>query len=108
MNSREELTPEEAQDLASIRQRPSRLRAKSIGSVMQRLMTQRGYGQTKLVDALQEGVSLSLSDSSFLSKGQPGIAITLKRTQPQAGECDPTHAESEKDRGHLLLPEEDD
>ena len=48
----DELSEEELLDLQGIRQRPSRYNAKSIGSVVRRLMTQRGYGQTELIDAL--------------------------------------------------------
>ncbi|MFN3190943.1 MAG: DUF721 domain-containing protein [Aureliella sp.] len=38
---------DEEWDLASIRQRPSRLTPKPIGSVVKRLLAQRGYGETQ-------------------------------------------------------------
>ncbi|MEM7476450.1 MAG: DUF721 domain-containing protein [Planctomycetota bacterium] len=47
-----ELSEEEKWDLASIKQRPSRYNAKKMGTVVRRLMTQRGYGQTELNEAL--------------------------------------------------------
>ncbi len=52
----EEPSPEEQEqwNLAQIRQRRSRLTAKPIGSVVRRLMTQSGYGQTQAVQVLRE------------------------------------------------------
>lgn len=51
----EELTEEQERAmLSNIRTRPSRLNAKPIGSVMRRLMSQRGYGQTAAVEALHQ------------------------------------------------------
>ncbi len=39
---------DEEYNLSQIKQRPSRLNAKRIGSVMRQLMSQSGYGQTQL------------------------------------------------------------
>ncbi len=49
-----DLTEEEQWELRNIKQQPSRYNAKTIGTVMRRLMSQRGYGQTELADALSE------------------------------------------------------
>ncbi|QDV25156.1 DUF721 domain-containing protein [Aureliella helgolandensis] len=49
------LTPEqEAWTLAQIKQRRSRLEAKPIGSVVRRLMTKSGYGQTQATSEMQK------------------------------------------------------
>lgn len=48
------LSEEEQWELSQIRQFKSRLNAKPIGSVMRKLMTQRGYGQTQAAEQLAE------------------------------------------------------
>lgn len=50
----DELSPQEQWELSQIKQRPSRLQAKPIGSVVRRLMTQTGYGQTQATNQLTE------------------------------------------------------
>ncbi len=55
--AREPLSASEQEEhwhLSQIRQRPSRLSAKPIGSVVRRLMAQSGYGQTQVSQQLAE------------------------------------------------------
>lgn len=55
MNNREPTEEElEAWNLAQIKQRPSRLQAKSIRSVMRRLMSQRDYAAIQATASLQD------------------------------------------------------
>ena len=56
-------SPEEDERfLAGIKQMPSRLNPKPIGSVMRKLMTQRGYGQTAANEALDEQWKLAVGE----------------------------------------------
>lgn len=54
MDEKTRLEREEQWNLSQIRQRPSRLNPKRIGSVVRRLMTQSGYGQTQSANQLSE------------------------------------------------------
>lgn len=70
--SDQDISPsEEELLLGSIRQRRSRLNAKPIGSVVRRLMLQKGYGQTQTADRLSESWSQAVG-TPLASLTRPG------------------------------------
>ncbi|MEM8736720.1 MAG: DUF721 domain-containing protein [Planctomycetota bacterium] len=66
---RDDPQTDEEWELASIRQRPSRLNPKPIGSVVKRLLAQRGYGETRSNQRLaEEWARAAGSDLAKLTK----------------------------------------
>jgi predicted nucleic acid-binding Zn ribbon protein len=62
---------QEEWDLAQIRQRPSRFRAKPIGSMIRRLMSSSGYGETQAAEQLREQWSEAVG-STLANLSRPG------------------------------------
>ena len=65
------LSDEDQWNLSQIRQRPSRIQAKSIGSVVRRLMSQSGYGQTQQHADLKDVWSAAVGET-LAKLTQPG------------------------------------
>ena len=92
----DEPTPQQQEewDLAQIRQRRSRLHAKPIGSVVRRLMTQSGYGQTQSTELLQQkwteavGTSLApLSRPGVVKRGVLQVQVADSATLQELSFC---------------------